>query len=110
LEEADHQRDQLLSAHQREVERLRYQARLADRQYRHADPEHRLVAAELEVRWEAALRELKEAEEKLAYEEQNAPCWAVPADLIEALKEFGPHLPELWEQGIFASAQKKALL
>ena len=68
------------------------------------------MAAELEQRWEAALRELKEAEEKLVHEEQYTPCWALPVDLVEALKEFGPRLPELWDQGLFDSAQKKALL
>jgi DNA invertase Pin-like site-specific DNA recombinase len=110
LEEADRRRDELFSVRRKEVERLRYQARLADRQYRHADPENRLVTAELEQRWEAALRELKEAEEKLAREEQNTPCWALPVDLVEALRDFGPRLPELWEQGLFDSSQKKALL
>ena len=71
LDEADQRRDELLSVRRQEVERLRYQTRLAQRQYQHTDPENRLVAAELEKRWEAALRELKEAEEKLVHEEQN---------------------------------------
>jgi hypothetical protein len=92
------------------VQRLRYQARLAERQYQHSDPENRLVAGELEKRWETSLRELKEVEEKLAFEEQNAPCWSIPIDLLEALKEFGPRLPELWEQGLFNWSQKKSLL
>ena len=50
--------------------RLRYQARLAERQYNQADPDNRLVATELERRWEAALRELKGAEEKLQHLQQ----------------------------------------
>ncbi len=110
LEEADRRRDAILSARRKEVERLRYQARLAERQYQHTDPENRLVAAELEQRWETALRELQEAEERLACEEQTTPRWALPADLLEMLKEFGPRLPELWEQGLFDSPKKKALL
>jgi len=110
LAEADRRRDELLSVRRQEVQRLRYQARLAQRQYQHTDPENRLVAAELEQRWEAALRELKETEEKLAHEEQNTPCWALPADLLEMLKELGPRFPELWEQGLFRWSQKKALL
>ena len=110
LEEVDRKRDELLSARRREVERLRYQARLAERQYQHTDPENRLVAAELEQRWEMALRELNEAEEKLAGEEQTTYPWALPADLLEMLQDFGPRLPELWQQGLFDSSQKKALL
>ncbi len=56
LTEADQQRDRLLIARQQEVERLRYQTRLAERQYQHTDPENRLVAAELERRWEQSLQ------------------------------------------------------
>jgi DNA invertase Pin-like site-specific DNA recombinase len=110
LEEADRQRDAILSARRKEVERLRYQARLAERQYQHSDPENRLVAAELEQRWETALRELKAGEERLACEEETTTRWALPADLLEMLKEFGARLPELWEQGLFDSVKKKALL
>jgi hypothetical protein len=110
LEEADRRRDAILSARRKEVERLRYQARLAERQYQHTDPENRLVAAELEQRWETSLCELKEAEERLACEEQATPRWALPADLLDMLKAFGPCLPELWEQGLFDSPKKKALL
>jgi DNA invertase Pin-like site-specific DNA recombinase len=110
LENADRRRNELLSARRKEVERLRYQARLAERQYQHTDPENRLVAAELEQRWEVALRELKEAEEALAGQEQRTPRWAIPADLLEMLKDLGPHLPELWRQGLFDSSQKKSLM
>lgn len=110
LREADRQRDELLSVRRQEVQRLRYQARLAERQYQHSDPENRLVTGELEKRWETSLRELKEIEEKLAHEEQHAPCWSIPADLLQALQEFGPRLPELWDQGLFSWSQKKSLL
>ena len=50
-------------ARQQQIERSRYQARLAERQSNQADPDNRLVTAELERRWEAALRELQQAEE-----------------------------------------------
>lgn len=110
LREADQQRDELLSVRRQQVQRLRYQARLAERQYQHSDPENRLVAGELEKRWETSLRELKEVEEKLAHEEENAPCWSIPVDLLEALQEFGPRLPELWDQGLLNWSQKKSLL
>src|SRR6185312_8423195 len=56
--------EQVGRAQKQQLERLRYQARLAERQFNQADPDNRLVAAELERRWEAALRELKDAEEK----------------------------------------------
>ena len=57
------EREQVHRARRQQIERLRYQASLAERQYQKADPDNRLVAAELEKRWEAALRELKQAED-----------------------------------------------
>jgi len=110
LTDAERQRDRLLAARQQEVERLRYQARLSERQYQHSDPENRLVTAELERRWEESLRELQAAEERLTDETRNVPCWAIPADLLESLRDVGPRLPELWEQRLFSTAQKKSLL
>jgi hypothetical protein len=110
LAEADTQREQLFAARRQQIQRLRYAAQRAERQYQHVDPENRLIAAELERRWEAALAELQEAEEQLTHDEQHAPVWAIPADLLEALHDVGPRLPEMWEQGLFSSAQKKSLL
>ncbi len=110
LTEADSRRTAILAARRQQVQRLRYAASRAERQYQHVDPENRLIAAELERRWEAALRELREAEEQLAHDEQHAPVWAIPADLLETLHDIGPRLPELWEQRLFSSAQKKSLL
>jgi hypothetical protein len=83
---------------------------LAERRYRHSEPENRLVTAELERRWEASLRELQTAEESLAVKRQRAQCWATPADLLEMLKEIGPHLPELWDEPLLSWSQKKSLL
>ena len=59
------EREQVQQARRQQLERLRYQARLAERQFQKTDPDNRLVAAELERRWELALRELKQAEEDL---------------------------------------------
>jgi hypothetical protein len=111
LTETDSRRATILAAQRQQLQRLRYAASRAERQYQQVDPENRLIAAELERRWEAALRELRQAEEQLAHEEQHAPVWAIPADLLEALHDIGPRLPELWEQQrLFSSAQKKSLL
>src|SRR5947208_1782210 len=64
---AQHAEDQQVAhAHQQHLERLRYEAGLAQRQFVRVDPENRLVAAELEKRWEAALGELKRAQEAAA--------------------------------------------
>ena len=110
LAEGDRTRDQILAARRQEVERLQYQARLADRQFQRSDPDNRLVTAELEHRWEEALRACQEAESLLREDEAHAPCLAIPADLLEQLHNIGPHLSELWQQKLFKTSQKKALL
>jgi DNA invertase Pin-like site-specific DNA recombinase len=110
LADGDRARDRLLAARRQDVERLRYQARLADRQFQRADPDNRLVTAELECRWEEALRGCQEAEERLREEEAQACSLALPADLLAQLKDVGPHLPELWQQKLLTTAQQKSLL
>jgi hypothetical protein len=103
--------EQVQQAQQQQIERLRYQARLAERQYNQADPDNRLVAAELERRWEAALRELKEAEERYERDRQQ-PCTveALSPEERAAFLQAGRKIPELWRQGRLSAQQKKAFL
>lgn len=59
LEAADQlrrQRDERRTALALEVEQARYEARLAGRRYEAVDPLNRLVAAELEARWNGAMQ------------------------------------------------------
>jgi DNA invertase Pin-like site-specific DNA recombinase len=100
--------EQLRQAQQQQLERLSYQARLAERQYNQADPDNRLVTAELERRWEAALRELKEAEEK--FQQQPMLLEALSDEEREAFVQAGQKVPELWRQGLLSAQQQKALL
>lgn len=105
------QEEQVRRARQQQLERLRYQARLAERQFNHADPENRLVAAELERRWEAALREVREAEEIWEREQQQrSPPDDLDARTKQAWRLAGQQIPELWREGQLAPQQKKALL
>src|SRR5262245_26804223 len=107
-----HQEDERLGqAQQQQLQRLRYQAQLAERQFHQADPDNRLVAAELEKRWEAALRALKEAEENLQRAEQQRPTVdALSPEEREAFLRAGQKIPELWRQGRLSAQQQKAFL
>ena len=98
-------------AQRQQIERLRYQARLAERQYNQTDPDNRLVAAELERRWEAALRDLKDAEERFRCEQQQprAPEALSPEER-EAFLRAGKTIPALWRQDLLSPQQKKAFL
>lgn len=111
LAATDRDYEKLLVARRQQVQRLRYEAQLAERQFMKSDPDNRLVTDELERRWEASLRELKTIEETLAQDECKAPVFAIPVDMIDLLKDVGRQLPELWNEGeLLSSAQKKSLL
>jgi DNA invertase Pin-like site-specific DNA recombinase len=101
-------------ARQQQLERLRYQAELARRRFERADPDNRLVAAELERRWEEALRELRRAEEDAGRRAAEREDSSVPAKLTEELKavfrDIGRRLPEVWDGDLLSRSKKKALL
>jgi DNA invertase Pin-like site-specific DNA recombinase len=101
-----------LRAQTQQVERLRYRAALAERQYDQVDPDNRLVAAELERRWEEALRDLRQAETALAQarrDNKEATPIAISEGLKAAFTDAGRRLPELWGS-VLTAARKKALL
>jgi len=90
---------------------LRYEAQLSQRQFNRVDPDNRLVAAELEKRWEAALAELKRAEEEQTVGSVSpASLLALSAELQTAFQAIGQHLPTVWHQGRIRQQHKKALL
>jgi len=85
----DHKRESLALA----LERARFEARRAQRQYDAVDPDNRLVAGELEQRWNQALEQVAELEEKITAlddslapltEEQRAGLMALGSDLATA--------------------------
>ncbi|HLI84366.1 MAG TPA: zinc ribbon domain-containing protein [Bryobacteraceae bacterium] len=55
-EQMEQQRRELRKSLELELEQARYEARLAARRYEAVAPEQRLVAAELESRWNSALQ------------------------------------------------------
>jgi DNA invertase Pin-like site-specific DNA recombinase len=98
-------------ARHQQLQRLRYQAAVAQRQFEHVDPANRLVAAELERRWETALRDLQQAEVTLQdHPQPKLSLEELPADLQAAFSNLGQTLPDLWPTEVLSRAQKKALL
>jgi DNA invertase Pin-like site-specific DNA recombinase len=102
---------QLRRQHAEQVARAEYEVALAQRQYLAVDPDNRLVAAELERRWEAALQALAAARERAAQvlAQLEQPSTLEPA-LRAQLRELGPRMPELWTSGRLSSVHKKELL
>jgi DNA invertase Pin-like site-specific DNA recombinase len=112
VQHAEQEQQQLTKAHEQQLQRLHYEAELAERQFRRADPENRLVTAELERRWEQALQAVAEAEEIWHRQEtQRSGEQPLSPQIRQALEQAGEQLPELWiQEDFFSQAQRKALL
>jgi DNA invertase Pin-like site-specific DNA recombinase len=103
-------RAQLTQQHADQVQRAEYEARLAERQYRAVDPEHRLVAVELERRWELALQALRDGRAAAERFAQTAAEPELAPELRAQLQDLSQALPALWTSGQLRPAQQKALL
>lgn len=90
------------------LERARYEAKRAQRQFDQVEPENRLVAAELEGRWNAALNQMAELEGRL----QELTIQAVPLsdEQRRRLLEMGKDLRRLWDEPQAAVELKKRIL
>lgn len=89
-----------------ELREARYEAERAHRQYDAVEPEHRLVAATLEQRWNAALERVALLEER---REQLAPAPPAPVDratLLALAQEF----PTVWADPATDRGTKKRLV
>lgn len=90
------QRRQLHQHWQLRLEQADYEVERAARQYHQVEPEHRLVARELERQWEAALQRQTEARQE--YEQF---CRRQPATLSEEerahIRALASDIPDLWK-------------
>jgi DNA invertase Pin-like site-specific DNA recombinase len=78
-----------------ELEQAKYEARLAARRYEAADPDNRLVTAELEARWNGALSRVQEVADRLSQMQERSA--AQPAIDTASLLRLSEDLPAVWE-------------
>ena len=90
------------------LEQARYEASRARKQYDAVDPDNRLVAAELEQRWNAQLAEVQRLEKELEAipEAEHAMSSADRENLLA----LGTDLRSAWDQPTVTLATKKRLL
>ena len=91
------------------IERLEYQAQLAQRRYEEVDPSNRLVAGTLERRWNDALQELKAAEEELHRSRQQQGL-ELREDQKAQLLALAQDLPKLWKSQTTSAQDRKRML
>lgn len=92
-----------------QLERARYEARLAERRYKAVDPDNRTVARTLETEWEAALAAVQQLERELdAVRVQEAhECTEEQRIQIKRLSE---DLPRVWNSVTTTNTQRKTLI
>ena len=85
------------------LERTRYEVDRARRQYDRVEPENRIVARELETRWNQKAEELQRLENEHKHWQNNRPERLSPAELeavrrlvenVRAVSEFSEHQPQ----------------
>ncbi len=97
LEAADRlgsQQDERREAMQRQLEQLEYEAARASEQYNDVDSRNRLVASELERRWNGKLEQLESARSTLA--EMDSRHQPPSAEERNALAAFGERFMDAW--------------
>jgi DNA invertase Pin-like site-specific DNA recombinase len=91
------------------VEQARFEAARARRQYDAVDPDNRLVAAELEQRWNQALERHHALEEELKVLRDSRPA-ALSESTRAALLQLGDDLPALWRHPQSSAVLKKRIV
>ena len=105
---ADHADAEKRKAIELALEKARYESTRARRQYDVVNPENRLVAGELEARWNEALNRVGELEERL--QETKCAQRELTAAERERLLELGADLAALWNLPAAVPALKKRIL
>jgi DNA invertase Pin-like site-specific DNA recombinase len=109
VDDLEAERQQLHRHWQQRLERARYQAERAARQYRAVEPEHRLVARTLESQWEAALagEAALKAEHDRFLAEQPA---GLSAEERAAIQRLAQDVPALWRAATTTAADRQAII
>jgi DNA invertase Pin-like site-specific DNA recombinase len=106
-EEQQH-RDEVQAALERDLEAARYAANRAWKQFDAADPENRLVADELERRWNTALAKVHTLEERIAQQANGSGLRPTPT--LDEFADLGNDLESVWESPGADSRLKKRIV
>jgi DNA invertase Pin-like site-specific DNA recombinase len=109
VDQIEQERQRLERQQQQSLERTRYEAERARRQYAAVEPEHRLVVRELERRWEAALQEQRQAEEALERFRHEQPL-RLTEDQRQRIRDLATSLPTLWHLRTTKAAERQMIV
>jgi DNA invertase Pin-like site-specific DNA recombinase len=99
---------EVLDALHRDLQAARYRAQRAERQYEAADPENRLVAQELERRWNVALEEVRAIESRIAA--RTEPEQVTSPGTLQEFQDLAADLEAAWNDPQADERTKKRLI
>jgi DNA invertase Pin-like site-specific DNA recombinase len=94
---------------QQKVERATYEAERAARQYQLVEPEHRLVARQLERDWEEKLAARLQVEEAQRRFQETQPRVLTAAERA-AIRQLAADIPTLWQAPTTTMAERKEIV
>ena len=109
VQQAEANHDAALAQWRLAVERARYEAERAERQYRAVEPENRLVARGLETEWEKRLRDLAAAEAERGRREKQRPR-TLSEEERKNIFALGSDLMKVWTAPTTTDRDRKELL
>jgi hypothetical protein len=108
VSEVERERATLARQWQLRRERARYEADRAARQYQACEPENRMVARELERRWEEALKQQRQLEDDYDRWQRSAPA-RLTAEDEEAIRALAVDLPAVWQAETTTPADRQRI-
>jgi hypothetical protein len=104
----ERERAELTKHWQLRRERAAYESERAARQFQACEPENRLVARELERRWEEALHQQRQLEEEFERWQRSAPTRLSAADR-DAIRALAANLPAVWQAATTTPADRQRI-
>jgi DNA invertase Pin-like site-specific DNA recombinase len=108
-EELEREREKTESLWQKRLQRARYEAERAERQYQAVEPENRLVARTLERTWEEKLHAERALQEEFRRRQEREPR-NLTGEERDIIRRLSTDLPTLWLAPTTTPADRKAIL
>jgi DNA invertase Pin-like site-specific DNA recombinase len=103
------ERQRLEKHWQQRLQRVRYDAQLAERRYQAVDPENRLVAASLEKRWDELLAQQQQLQEEYDRFARETPHRFTDEERIR-ITALASDIPALWHTMGTTNADRKQII
>jgi DNA invertase Pin-like site-specific DNA recombinase/DNA-binding transcriptional MerR regulator len=104
----EQERARLQTHWQQRRSRCAHEVEVARKSYAAVDPEHRLVAQELERRWDESLREQEQLEMEYARFDESIPTKLTTTER-EAIESLSQRLPTLWQAETTTAEDRSAI-